>query len=189
MCALLPHERFRDLKSEYDALNCVVFGVSADSEASHTSFIADLGLNFSLLADTNKWASVFVCYWSLLVALYCFLSFYVFVLMCYYHIIVVITVLLSFFFFSSIIVIIIICNIFIIVILFLLLLLLLLLLLFLILLLMLFVIRLVAFFVIAPYTTAAVADIMVAPSKFVVSHLFFAPLFLCFFRGTSNRCL
>ncbi|CAN0201229.1 unnamed protein product [Scytosiphon promiscuus] len=45
---------FRDLKSEYDALDCVVLGVSADGEASHKDFIADLGLNFSLLADTNK---------------------------------------------------------------------------------------------------------------------------------------
>lgn len=48
--------RFRDLKSEYDELDCVVLGVSADGEASHKDFIADLGLNFSLLADTNKWA-------------------------------------------------------------------------------------------------------------------------------------
>lgn len=46
--------RFRDLKSEYDALDCIVLGVSADGEGSHKDFIADLGLNFSLLADTNK---------------------------------------------------------------------------------------------------------------------------------------
>ncbi|CAN0508662.1 unnamed protein product, partial [Ectocarpus sp. 8 AP-2014] len=45
---------FRDLQSDYDALDCVVLGVSADSEASHQDFIADLGLNFSLLADTEK---------------------------------------------------------------------------------------------------------------------------------------
>ncbi|CAB1096605.1 unnamed protein product [Ectocarpus sp. CCAP 1310/34] len=45
---------FRDLQSDYDALDCVVLGVSADSEASHQDFIADLGLNFSLLADTDK---------------------------------------------------------------------------------------------------------------------------------------
>ncbi|CAM9444632.1 unnamed protein product [Ascophyllum nodosum] len=45
---------FRDLKSEYDSLDCVVLGVSADDEVSHSKFIADLGLNFSLLADTNK---------------------------------------------------------------------------------------------------------------------------------------
>lgn len=31
-----------------------MLGVSADGEASHKDFIADLGLNFSLLADTNK---------------------------------------------------------------------------------------------------------------------------------------
>lgn len=46
--------RFRDLKAEYDALNCVVLAVSADDEASHIKFIEKLGLNFSLLADTNK---------------------------------------------------------------------------------------------------------------------------------------
>lgn len=52
---LRGHRRFRDLKSEYDALDCVVLGVSADDEVSHTNFIADLGLNFSLLADTTRW--------------------------------------------------------------------------------------------------------------------------------------
>lgn len=59
-CVLYHHcycyycRRFRDLKSEYDALDCIVLGVSADGEGSHKDFIADLGLNFSLLADTNK---------------------------------------------------------------------------------------------------------------------------------------
>lgn len=52
--AFPPTIRFRDLQSDYDALDCVVLGVSADSEASHQDFIADLGLNFSLLADTDK---------------------------------------------------------------------------------------------------------------------------------------
>lgn len=51
---MLVPTRFRDLQSEYDALDCVVFGVSADSEASHQDFISDLGLNFSLLADTDR---------------------------------------------------------------------------------------------------------------------------------------
>lgn len=45
--------RFRDLKSEYDALDAVILGVSADDQESHRAFIAELGLNFSLLADTN----------------------------------------------------------------------------------------------------------------------------------------
>lgn len=53
-CARNYWFRFRDLKSEYDELDCVVLGVSADGEDSHKDFIADLGLNFSLLADTNK---------------------------------------------------------------------------------------------------------------------------------------
>lgn len=46
--------KFRDLKDEYDALDCVVLGVSADTEASHGKFIAKFGLQFSLLADTNR---------------------------------------------------------------------------------------------------------------------------------------
>ena len=47
--------RFRDLKDEYDALECVVLGVSADHEVSHGKFIAKFGLNFSLLADTDRY--------------------------------------------------------------------------------------------------------------------------------------
>ncbi|CAN0432696.1 unnamed protein product [Ascophyllum nodosum] len=46
--------KFRDLKDEYDALECVVLGVSADHEVSHGKFIAKFGLNFSLLADTDR---------------------------------------------------------------------------------------------------------------------------------------
>ncbi|CAN0356377.1 unnamed protein product, partial [Hapterophycus canaliculatus] len=46
--------RFRDLKDEYDGLDCVVLGVSADHEVSHGKFIAKFGLNFSLLADTDR---------------------------------------------------------------------------------------------------------------------------------------
>ena len=45
---------FRDLKGEYDALECMVLGVSADHEVSHGKFIAKFGLNFSLLADTDR---------------------------------------------------------------------------------------------------------------------------------------
>lgn len=47
--------RFRDLKAEYDALDCVVLGVSADHEVSHGKFIAKYGLTFSLLADTDRY--------------------------------------------------------------------------------------------------------------------------------------
>eukprot|EP00903_Cladosiphon_okamuranus_P016373 g15100.t1 len=46
--------KFRDLKDEYEALECAVLGVSADHETSHGKFIAKYGLNFSLLADTDR---------------------------------------------------------------------------------------------------------------------------------------
>lgn len=50
--------RFRDLKEEYDELDCVVLGVSADHETSHGKFIAKYSLNFSLLADTNRYINI-----------------------------------------------------------------------------------------------------------------------------------
>lgn len=58
--------RFRDLKDEYDALDCVVLGVSADHETSHGKFIAKFSLNFSLLADTNRYLSLgsYAVIWS-----------------------------------------------------------------------------------------------------------------------------
>ncbi|CAM9309349.1 unnamed protein product [Discosporangium mesarthrocarpum] len=46
--------KFRDLKAEYDNQECEVLGVSADNEASHQRVIAKFGLNFSLLADTDR---------------------------------------------------------------------------------------------------------------------------------------
>ncbi len=46
--------RFRDLKSEFAALECDILGVSADGEASHLKFIGQHQLNFPLLADTEK---------------------------------------------------------------------------------------------------------------------------------------
>ncbi|CAN0420460.1 unnamed protein product, partial [Ectocarpus fasciculatus] len=45
---------FRDLKDEYVGLDCAVLGVSADHEVSHGKFIAKYGLNFRLLADTDR---------------------------------------------------------------------------------------------------------------------------------------
>ena len=46
--------RFRDLRDEYEALDSAVLGVSTDHETSHGKFIAKYGLNFSLLADTDR---------------------------------------------------------------------------------------------------------------------------------------
>uniref|UniRef100_A0A7S2V4W9 thioredoxin-dependent peroxiredoxin n=1 Tax=Fibrocapsa japonica TaxID=94617 RepID=A0A7S2V4W9_9STRA len=46
--------RFRDLKAEFDAKNCVILGVSADDEESHQRFIAEHSFNFHLLADTSR---------------------------------------------------------------------------------------------------------------------------------------
>ena len=47
--------RFRDLKDEYDGLEFVIIGVSADHDVSHGNFIAKFGLDFSLLADTDRY--------------------------------------------------------------------------------------------------------------------------------------
>lgn len=44
---------FRDLKSEFDAVGAVIFGVSSDSAASHTKFVSKYGLNFTLLTDKD----------------------------------------------------------------------------------------------------------------------------------------
>jgi thioredoxin-dependent peroxiredoxin len=45
---------FRDNMSEFQALNCSVLGVSADSAASHEKFIAKFDLPFALLVDSEK---------------------------------------------------------------------------------------------------------------------------------------
>lgn len=44
----------RDGKSELEKMGFVVLGVSPDSEKSHQNFIAKHGLNFDLIADTDK---------------------------------------------------------------------------------------------------------------------------------------
>jgi peroxiredoxin Q/BCP len=45
---------FRDAQTEYTSKGVVVLGVSADDEADHQAFTSKYGLNFPLLADTNK---------------------------------------------------------------------------------------------------------------------------------------
>ena len=45
---------FRDAYSEYEKLNSVIFGVSADDPKSHAKFIKKFDLPFTLLADTEK---------------------------------------------------------------------------------------------------------------------------------------
>jgi peroxiredoxin Q/BCP len=44
---------FRDLKTQVDTLDVVVFGISKDSLKSHDKFIKDFGLNFILLSDPD----------------------------------------------------------------------------------------------------------------------------------------
>ncbi len=44
---------FRDVKAELEALGAAILGVSPDSVASHCKFSEKLGLNFTLLADTD----------------------------------------------------------------------------------------------------------------------------------------
>jgi len=45
---------FRDLKSEFDGLNAVIFGVSPDSVKSHDKFSNKYALTFPLLSDETK---------------------------------------------------------------------------------------------------------------------------------------
>ena len=45
---------FRDSKTEYKKKGIVVYGVSADSEASHQKFIKKYKLPFTLLSDSDK---------------------------------------------------------------------------------------------------------------------------------------
>ena len=45
---------FRDYKDTLVSEGYEILGVSADSEKSHKNFIEKHGLNFSLIADTNK---------------------------------------------------------------------------------------------------------------------------------------
>src|SRR5208282_2162253 len=55
-CTIEAHNFQRDL-SRYDALGAVILGVSVQDEKSHQEFCAKEGLNFKLLADTNKTVS------------------------------------------------------------------------------------------------------------------------------------
>jgi peroxiredoxin Q/BCP len=52
-CTIEAHNFQRDT-AKYDALGAVVLGVSVQDEKSHQEFCAKEGLNFKLLADTNK---------------------------------------------------------------------------------------------------------------------------------------
>ncbi len=52
-CTIEAHNFQRDL-AKYDAKNAVILGVSVQDEKSHQEFCAKEGLNFKLLADTNK---------------------------------------------------------------------------------------------------------------------------------------
>ncbi len=45
---------FRDLKSDFQKLNCEIVGVSRDSLKSHASFIEKESLNFDLISDLMK---------------------------------------------------------------------------------------------------------------------------------------
>lgn len=47
-------KRFRELKEQFDALNCEILGVSADKASAHQKFINKYDFNFSLLADTER---------------------------------------------------------------------------------------------------------------------------------------
>ena len=52
-CTIEAHNFQRDM-SKYDALGAVILGVSVQDEKSHQEFCTKEGLNFKLLADTNK---------------------------------------------------------------------------------------------------------------------------------------
>jgi peroxiredoxin Q/BCP len=45
---------FRDNKSEFDELDAVIIGISADGQKSHTKFKEKYNLTYTLLSDTNK---------------------------------------------------------------------------------------------------------------------------------------
>lgn len=52
-CTIEAHNFQRDL-ARYEAVNAVILGVSVDSPDSHKQFCTREGLNFRLLADTEK---------------------------------------------------------------------------------------------------------------------------------------
>jgi thioredoxin-dependent peroxiredoxin len=45
---------FRDAEVDFSKINTKVFGVSADSAASHEKFVKKYGLNFPLMSDPNR---------------------------------------------------------------------------------------------------------------------------------------
>lgn len=63
-CTLEAHNFQRDL-AKYEAKNAVIVGVSLDSVDSHKGFCTKEGLNFKVLADTNK--AVSTAYGSVMV--------------------------------------------------------------------------------------------------------------------------
>ena len=56
---------FRDSYEDFSNLNAVILGVSPDDEASHTKFIENKGLPFSLLVDDNHEVSEKYGVWTL----------------------------------------------------------------------------------------------------------------------------
>mmetsp|Transcript_8561 Transcript_8561/g.10642 ORF Transcript_8561/g.10642 Transcript_8561/m.10642 type:complete len:215 (+) Transcript_8561:690-1334(+) len=46
--------KFRDLKKDFDKLNCVILGVSADKQGSHKKFSDKFKFNFKLLCDVDR---------------------------------------------------------------------------------------------------------------------------------------
>ncbi|QUW23478.1 thioredoxin-dependent thiol peroxidase [Sporosarcina sp. Marseille-Q4063] len=56
---------FRDSYEDFSKLNAVILGVSPDDEASHTKFIENKGLPFSLLVDDNHEVSEKYGVWKL----------------------------------------------------------------------------------------------------------------------------
>lgn len=56
---------FRDSYEDFSKLNAVILGVSPDDEASHTKFIENKGLPFSLLVDDNHEVSEEYGVWKL----------------------------------------------------------------------------------------------------------------------------
>ncbi len=45
---------FRDFHSEFESLNCKIFGISSDNVAKHKKFAEDFNLKYDLLADVKK---------------------------------------------------------------------------------------------------------------------------------------
>ncbi len=52
-CTTEGHD-FNSLLSEFEKLNCKIFGISRDSITKHESFKAKQGYNFELISDENE---------------------------------------------------------------------------------------------------------------------------------------